>query len=158
MEVEKGEPSSQEGTLPQRNRFEFSEPREPHIWLSSQFDSGNMLRAVRTAHDHYSLWTACDAQGTDNEGYPKSWFYFRAGGFLNRKVSFSVHRVHFLYAMVTAYLPRPNATTSTAPSAASTIKTVTSEIGNDCRTLSLALPSTTRRNWSSSLTSCSPRM
>ena len=66
-------------------------------------DSGNMSRVVKNSYDHYSIWTACDAQGTQNEGYPKSWFYFEVGGFNNRKVTFSIHRVHFLYAMVKHY-------------------------------------------------------
>lgn len=86
--------------LPQRSRFSFSEPREPAILFSSDFDSGNMHRVERVAYDHYCLWTASDAQGTSNEGYPKSWFYFKVGGFSNRRVNFSIHRVHFLYAMV----------------------------------------------------------
>lgn len=63
-----------------------------------------MHEVVRNTYDHYSIWTASDAQGTPNEGYPKSWFYFEVGGFINRKVSFSIHRVHFLYAMVLIHL------------------------------------------------------
>lgn len=59
-----------------------------------------MHEVVRTTYDHYSIWTASDAQGTANPGYPKSWFYFEVGGFVNRRVNFSVHRLHFLYAMV----------------------------------------------------------
>jgi hypothetical protein len=35
-----------------------------------------MHRVVRSGYDHYSIWTACDAQDSPNEGYPKSWFYF----------------------------------------------------------------------------------
>jgi hypothetical protein len=68
-----------------------------------------MHRVSRTDYYNYSIWTACDAQGTSNEGYPKSWFYFEVGGFVNRKVSFSVHRLHFLYAMVAIILNRANA-------------------------------------------------
>jgi hypothetical protein len=102
MENDESQPATSAAkTIPQRARFEFSEPREPSIFFSSDFDSGNMHKVVKTSYDHYSIWTACDAQGTDHEGYPKSWFYFQVGGFSNRKVSFSVHRVHFLYAMVT---------------------------------------------------------
>lgn len=59
-----------------------------------------MNRVVKSAYDRYNIWTACDAQGTENEGYPKSWFYFEVGGFMNRKITFTIHRVHFLYAMV----------------------------------------------------------
>lgn len=101
-------PAINPSVIPQRSRFEFSEPREPRIFFSSAFDSGNMGEVRRTGYDHYSIWTACDAQGTPNEGYPKSWFYFEVGGFINRKVSFSVHRVHFLYAMVPLFLDSAN--------------------------------------------------
>jgi hypothetical protein len=93
-------PSILSNIIPQRNRLQFAEPKEPNIFFNSCFDSGNMHKVVRNAYDHYSIWTACDAQGTDNEGYPKSWFYFETGGFESRKVTFSVHRVHFLCALV----------------------------------------------------------
>lgn len=65
-----------------------------------------MHKVVKNAYEHYSVWTASDAQGTVNEGYPKSWFYFEVGGFSNRRVAFSVHRVHFLCALVPPILPR----------------------------------------------------
>ncbi len=52
--------------IPQRQRFEFSEPREPRIRFSSEFCSGNMHRVVRSGYDHYSIWTACDAQDSPN--------------------------------------------------------------------------------------------
>lgn len=39
-------------------------------------DSGNLKKVVRNGYDHYSVWTAADAEGSVNEGYPKSWFYF----------------------------------------------------------------------------------
>lgn len=55
---------------------------------------------TKNGYDHYSIWTASDAEGTSFESYPKSWFYFETGGFKKKKVSFSVHRVHFLWAMV----------------------------------------------------------
>jgi hypothetical protein len=35
-----------------------------------------MNKVLKNSYDHYSIWTASDAQGTANEGYPKSWFYF----------------------------------------------------------------------------------
>lgn len=95
-----------------------------------------MNRVVRTAYDHYSIWTAYDAQGTDNEGYPKSWFYFRVGGFSNRRVTFSVHRVHFLFAMVNRPPPRPSVTNSTALSTVSVTRTRKLLIGIVCPTLS----------------------
>ena len=34
------------------------------VTLSSDFDSGNMLRAERTGDDLYWIWTANDAYGT----------------------------------------------------------------------------------------------
>ena len=64
------------------------------------FDSGNMKKVHRNSFDHYSIWTANDAEGTQNEGYPKSWFYFRVGGFKDRRIIFSIHRLHFLWALV----------------------------------------------------------
>jgi hypothetical protein len=53
-------------TIPQRSRFDFTEPREPQIFFNSNFDSGNMHQVVKNAYDHYSIWTAADAQGTSN--------------------------------------------------------------------------------------------
>jgi hypothetical protein len=35
-----------------------------------------MSKVNRNSYDHYSIWTAVDAEGTPNEGYPKSWFHF----------------------------------------------------------------------------------
>jgi len=35
-----------------------------------------MAKVNRNSYDHYSIWTAADAEGTLNQGYPKSWFYF----------------------------------------------------------------------------------
>lgn len=62
-----------------------------------------MSKVNRNSYDHYSIWTAADAEGTPNHGYPKSWFYFEAGGFINRKITFSIHRVHFLWSVVNFY-------------------------------------------------------
>lgn len=86
--------------MPQHSYVTFSEPKEPNIFFNSKFDSGNLATVHRNSYDHYSIWTAPDAAGTENEGYPKSWFYFEVGGFKNRRVSFSIHRVHFLWALV----------------------------------------------------------
>lgn len=66
MEIAKDQSCTANNCLPQRTRFQFSEPREPQIFFNSQFDSGNMAKVVRTGYDHYSIWTACDAQGTEN--------------------------------------------------------------------------------------------
>jgi hypothetical protein len=99
-----------------------------------------MMRVARTAYDHYSLWTACDAQGTDNEGYPKSWFYFEVGGFCNRRVTFSVHRVHFLYAMVSHRSFRPNVTRCTDQSTESATRTDKFQNGTVCPTQSSIFP------------------
>ena len=93
-----------------------------------------MHKVVRNSYDHYAIWTACDAQGTDNEGYPKSWFYFEVGGFSNRKVSFSVHRVHFLYAMVRGVSLSPSGPKCTVPSAASSTTRERSPRGTGCPT------------------------
>jgi hypothetical protein len=111
MEIDSLTPPDSSENIPQRRRFEFAEPQEPRIFFNSCFDSGNMHKVIRNAHDHYSIWTACDAQGTANEGHPKSWFYFEVGGFVNRRVAFSVHRVHFLCALVTLVPLRPRNTT-----------------------------------------------
>lgn len=123
--------------IPQRSRFEFSEPREPHIFFNSNFDSGNMGEVKRNAYDHYSIWAACDAQGTPNEGYPKSWFYFEVGGFVNRRVSFSVHRVHFLYAMVIVILFSANIPKPIVQHIASDTNTASFQSGIDCHMKSL---------------------
>lgn len=68
--------------------------------LDSNFDSGNMGKATKVNPYQYSLWTASDCEGTDREGYPKSWFYFSVTGFQNSKVTFNIHRIHVLWALV----------------------------------------------------------
>ena len=93
----------------------------------------------RTAYDHYSIWAACDAQGTPNEGYPKSWFYFEVGGFINRRVSFSVHRVHFLYAMVILKSFSASTTKLTDRPIALDTNTANFHNGIDCHMKSLPL-------------------
>lgn len=106
-----------------------------------------MHRVTRTDYYNYSIWTACDAQGTSNEGYPKSWFFFETGGYLNRKVSFSVHRLHFLYAMVAFPSFRSNAIRCIGQSTASGMRTENSDLGKDCRTQYKICQSTPTRKW-----------
>ena len=114
MEPDKGASPTKLSDVPQHFLAEFSENKEPRIFFNSRFDSGNMKKVVRNSYDHYSIWTASDAEGSPNEGYPKSWFYFQVGGFRNRKVTFSIHRVHFLWAMVLPilYLGTPQSSIS----------------------------------------------
>lgn len=155
MEIGKDESCTAKNCLPQRTKFQFSEPREPQIFFNSQFDSGNMAKVVRTGYDHYSIWTACDAEGTDNEGYPKSWFYFEVGGFCNRRVTFSIHRVHFLFAMVRDLLLSPKGTKCIDLPTAFATTTGKSAIGTDCHTLFKIYPSIKTMSWSLNSISCS---
>lgn len=85
--------------LSHKNTFKFDHFGN-EIVFDSNFDSGNLAKAVKTNHYQYSLWTASDCSGTDREGYPKSWFYFSVQGFQNTKVAFNIHRLHVLWAMV----------------------------------------------------------
>lgn len=62
--------------VPHHTLVEFTEPREPRIFFNSKIDSGNLKKVVKSGYDHYSIWTASDAEGSPCEGYPKSWFYF----------------------------------------------------------------------------------
>lgn len=69
--------------------------------FDSDFDSGNVARVENVlAPYHFSVWTASDCAGTLNEGYPKSWFYFAVEGIADRTATFSIHRLHMLYPMV----------------------------------------------------------
>jgi hypothetical protein len=70
------------------------------VTIDSDFDSGNLGKAVKTHPYQFSLWTATDCEGTDREGYPKSWFYFSVLGFQNSRATFNIHRIHVLWALV----------------------------------------------------------
>lgn len=55
-----------DNNIPQHNIFSFHEQKEGIITFNSCFDSGNMNRVIRQSYDQYHIWTANDAQGTDN--------------------------------------------------------------------------------------------
>jgi hypothetical protein len=66
--------------IPHKNTFKFDHFGN-EVTINSDFDSGNLSKAIKTHPDQFSLWTATDCEGTDREGYPKSWFYFSVTGF-----------------------------------------------------------------------------
>lgn len=93
----------QQQKLPQKNTFQFSEG-ERTIVFSSDFDGGNISRVSRCGANYYQLWTGADCEGTNQEGYSRSWFYFSVTGFKSCKAVFVLNRIQVLWSLVTINL------------------------------------------------------
>ena len=62
---------STNGPLYSHKTFKFDD-----VTISSDFDSGNMLRAERKATTHFWIWTANDWMYTERQTCLRSWFHF----------------------------------------------------------------------------------
>ncbi len=52
--------------IPQHTYVQFPGDTDKPIFFNSKFDSGNLKKVIKNGYDHYSVWTASDAQGTIN--------------------------------------------------------------------------------------------
>ncbi|KAL4490339.1 hypothetical protein ABPG72_004378 [Tetrahymena utriculariae] len=92
--------------IPQHNTFEFKLENldgqsEMTVVFNSDFDSGNCGRVIQKSNFEYDIFTSPDRdQGTDQEGYSKSWFYFSVKGFKNgQTIKLNIQQIHILWSL-----------------------------------------------------------
>jgi hypothetical protein len=77
------------GPVPSHKTFELD-----GVVLSSEFDSGNLLRAERKGENVFWLWTANDCMHTDVQTGMRTWFYFSVLASIERNLTFSVRNLN----------------------------------------------------------------
>ncbi|EAR85016.2 zinc carboxypeptidase family protein (macronuclear) [Tetrahymena thermophila SB210] len=92
--------------IPQHNTFEFKLENldgqsEMTVVFNSDFDSGNCGRVIQKSNFEYDIFTSPDRdQGTDQEGYSKSWFYFSVKGFKKEQtIKLNIQQIHILWSL-----------------------------------------------------------